>query len=125
MYNKKVPVRLDCGLHLFKELLTGKWKTMLLYYIYSGHKRPSELQRMIADADRRVLDKQLGELVAHGLISKTVYQGLPLKVEYELTNLGKTLEPVIISMDLWGEEHRGEIEKNIKTKLNTNRNSQD
>lgn len=53
MYKKKIPIRTDCGLHVFKELLDGKWKLMLIYYISDGIKRPGALQKKIS-VDRRV-----------------------------------------------------------------------
>lgn len=106
MYKKKTPVKLDCGLQFFKELLNGKWKLMLVYYISKNFKRPSELQRIIPNADRRVMDKQLQELVLHGFINKKTFNTKVPKVEYELTELGKKLLPLILTIEQWGEENR-------------------
>jgi DNA-binding HxlR family transcriptional regulator len=106
MYQKKTPVQLDCGLQLFKELLNGKWKLMLVYYISRNLKRPSELQRKIPNADRRVMDKQLQELVLHGFINKKAFDTKVPKVEYELTALGEKLLPLILTIEQWGEENR-------------------
>lgn len=106
MYQKKTPVQLDCGLHFFKELLNGKWKLMLVYYISKNFKRPSELQRIIPNADRRVMDKQLQELVLHGFIDKKTFNTQVPKVEYELTELGEKLLPLILTIEQWGEENR-------------------
>lgn len=114
MYEKKLPVNVDCGLHLFLTVVQGKWKINLLWSIYSGIKRPGELQRKIGSATRRVLDNQLNQLIDHGLVSKRVYDELPLKVEYELTALGESLIPVIKSTAKWGEEHRNELQKLLK-----------
>jgi DNA-binding HxlR family transcriptional regulator len=111
MYKKKNPVRHDCGLHLFKELLSGKWKLMLLFYVSDGCKRPSELERKIGTADRRVLANQLQELVRHGFLERTVFEGKVPRTEYELTPLGRSLLPVILTLESWGEEHRGALEK--------------
>ena len=113
MYEKKTPVLLDCGLHLFMEVLNGKWKANLIWSIYSGIKRPGELQRKIPKATRRVLDTQLKQLTEHGILSKIIFNELPLKVEYELTPLGKTLIPAITFIAQWGEDHRIELEKLI------------
>jgi DNA-binding HxlR family transcriptional regulator len=115
VYQKKLPTVLNNGLGLFFEVMSGKWKAFILFYIQSGSKRPGELQRKIPEADRRVLDNQLTELVNHGLISKTVYDTKPPKVEYELTDLGKSLLPLICDMHQWGEDHMQEVETN-KTK---------
>jgi len=114
MYKKKIPVSLDCGLHLFLEVINGKWKISLIWCIYSGIKRPGELQRKLPKASRRVLDTQLKQLTDHGILSKIIYDELPLKVEYELTSLGKTLIPVISSTAQWGEDHRKELEELIR-----------
>ncbi|MDN5284518.1 MAG: transcriptional regulator [Mucilaginibacter sp.] len=113
MYQRKLPVSLDCGLHLFMEVMNGKWKINLIWCIHSGFKRPGELQRKMPKASRRVLDTQLKQLTDHGIISKIVYDELPLKVEYELTVLGETLIPVIAFTAQWGEDHRVELEKLI------------
>jgi len=110
MYEKKIPLSLECGLHLFKELLNGKWKLMLLYYISEGYKRPSELQKKIPNADRRVMDIQLKEMVLHGFIQKQSSPSKILKVEYGLLPLGQSLIPLIIEIEKWGENHRGELE---------------
>ncbi|MBT2620345.1 helix-turn-helix domain-containing protein [Chryseobacterium sp. ISL-6] len=113
MYKKKIPVSLNCGLHLFMEIINGKWKISLIWCIYSGIKRPGELQRKIPNASRRVLDTQLKQLVDHGILTKIIYNELPLKVEYDLTELGKSLIPTIKSTAQWGEDHREELEKLI------------
>src|SRR5258705_12157325 len=111
MYQRKIPVTLDCGLDLIGEVMYGKWKMRLLYFINEGHKRPSELQRKIPDATRRVLNQQLKELEQHELITKTVYAQVPPKVEYNLTDLGNTLIPVINTLGKWGDKN----EKHLRT----------
>ena len=114
MYQKKIPVSIDCGLHLFMEVVNGKWKANLIWGIYSGIKRPGELHRKIPKATRRVLDTQLKQLTDHGILSKIIFDELPLKVEYELTPLGETLIPAIKCVAQWGEDHRVELEELIK-----------
>jgi DNA-binding HxlR family transcriptional regulator len=114
MYTKKTPIQINCGLHFFKELLNGKWKLMLIYYVSQGYQRPSELQQRIHNGDRRVLDKQLGELVNHGFLEKQTYNTKIPKVEYKLTKLGNDLVPLIIIMEKWGEQHREDLEKGLK-----------
>lgn len=105
MYEKKTLPNLHCGLDLIGEVLYGKWKIRLLWFIDQGHRRPSELQRKIPDASRRVLNMQLNELEQHELISKTIYPVVPPKVEYYLTDFGKTLIPIISALGYWGDEH--------------------
>ncbi|WPQ61673.1 helix-turn-helix domain-containing protein [Chitinophaga sancti] len=114
MYKKKTTTQTYCGLHLFKELLNGKWKLMLLFYVYKGYKRPVQLQKVIPAGDRRVLDKQLHELVLHGFMKKHVFDTKVPKVEYELTELGESLIPVIFTIEGWGEDHRTDLENVLK-----------
>ena len=110
MYEKKLPIELDCGLHLFMEVMNGKWKISLIWSIHSGIKRPGELHRKISKASRRLLDTQLNQLVGHGIVSKTSFDQKPLKVEYTLTPLGETLIPIIELTAKWGEDHRSVLE---------------
>jgi DNA-binding HxlR family transcriptional regulator len=105
MKNRKIPLNLNCGLDLIGEVLYGKWKIRLLWFINEGNKRPSELQRKIPDASRRVLNIQLKELEEHELVSKIIYPVVPPKVEYSLTEFGKTVIPVISAMGNWGNEN--------------------
>lgn len=105
MKDRKIPLNLNCGLDLIGEVLYGKWKIRLLWFINEGHKRPSELQRKIPDASRRVLNIQLKELEEHELISKIIYPVVPPKVEYSLTDFGKTVIPVIAALGNWGYEN--------------------
>ena len=129
MYQKKSARTFDCGISLTKEVLNGKWKFSLLYAIASGIKRPSALQRTLPEATRRVLNIQLNELELHGLIAKTIYPQLPPKVEYHLTDFGRSILPVIDAMDRWGTEHRPQLEKvllgTVESVAEKERDSQD
>jgi DNA-binding HxlR family transcriptional regulator len=113
MYKRKIPIELNCGLDLVKEVLYGKWKIHLIYFISQGLKRPSELQRKIPRATRRVLNMQLNQLEEHALISKTIYAQLPPKVEYALTELGQTVLPVIMALGKWGDDHQEQLRRVI------------
>jgi DNA-binding HxlR family transcriptional regulator len=114
MYKRKLPVNLYCGLDIFMEVLNGKWKLPLIWCINEGTKRPGELHRRMPKASRRMLDTQLKQLTTLGIISKTVYDQLPLKVEYVITDLGKSLIPVIEVTARWGEEKRDILEPILK-----------
>ena len=109
MYERKTSPNLNCGLDLIGEVLYGKWKIRLLWFIDQGHKRPSELQRKIPDATRRVLNMQLQELEAHELVTRKIYPVVPPKVEYSLTEFGKTLIPVIGALGQWGDAHQDRL----------------
>ena len=119
MYERKILPNLNCGLDLTGEVLYGKWKIRLLWFINEGHKRPSELQRKIPDATRRVLNIQLKELEEHALIKKKIYPVVPPKVEYSLTEFGKTVIPVIAALGNWGDQNdkllRSVILKRLKS----------
>ncbi len=124
MYERKILPNLNCGLDLIGEVLYGKWKIRLLWFINEGHKRPSELQRKIPDASRRVLNIQLKELEDHELVSKTIYPVVPPKVEYALTEFGKTLIPVISALGQWGDEHEAHL-RDVILKRPVNSDSHD
>lgn len=105
MRERKIPLNLNCGLDLVGEVLYGKWKIRLLWFINEGHQRPSELQRKTPEASRRVLNIQLKELEEHELITKVIYAQVPPKVEYSLTEWGRSLIPVISALGNWGDQH--------------------
>ncbi|SNR97602.1 MULTISPECIES: winged helix-turn-helix transcriptional regulator [Hymenobacter] len=117
MYQKKIANTLNCGSVLTKEVLHGKWKSTLLVGIAQGIQRPSAMQRMIPSASRRVLNVQLSELEYHGLVGKTIFPELPPRVEYHLTDLGRSLLPVIDVMEQWGNAHRTELEQVLDVSL--------
>lgn len=118
MYERKILPNLNCGLDLIGEVLYGKWKIRLMWFINEGHKRPSELQRKIPDATRRVLNIQLKELENHELITRKVYPVVPPKVEYSLTEFGQTLIPVISTLGHWADENEERLRSVIVMNLN-------
>lgn len=117
MYERKILPNLNCGLDLIGEVLYGKWKIRLLWFINEGHKRPSELQRKIPDATRRVLNIQLKELETHELITRKIYPVVPPKVEYSLTEFGKTLIPVISTLGNWADKNEERLRSVILRRL--------
>ena len=121
MYERKIIPNLNCGLDLIGEVLYGKWKIRLLWFINEGFQRPSELQRKIPDASRRVLNIQLKELEEHELVSKIIYPVVPPKVEYSLTDFGKTIIPVISAIGNWGDTNEERLRLVILKQLNQNR----
>ena len=129
MYERKIIPNLNCGLDLIGAVLYGKWKIRLLWFINQGHKRPSELQRKIPDAARRVLNIQLKELEEHELVTRKVYPVVPPKVEYSLTEFGKTLIPVIAALGQWGDEHEDRLrdlilKRGVSSALNEHQTAQ-
>lgn len=75
MYEKKIPFDIDCGIKIAMEVIGGKWKSCIILELDNGPKRPSELHRLFADANARVIDQQLKELEKHGAIRKKIYAG--------------------------------------------------
>lgn len=102
MYEKKIPKDFSCGMAVMMEIIGGKWKTYLIFLISQGVRRPSDLQRAVPSATRRVLNLQLRELEFHGIIKRVIYPELPPKVEYYLTEFGTSILPVVEAMDNWG-----------------------
>ena len=94
-----------CPVEATLELIGGKWKGIVLYYLLDGRLRFSELKRQIGCVTQRMLTKQLRELEATGLVNRIVYAEVPPRVEYELTKEGKTLKPIVIALKKWGEKH--------------------
>ena len=114
MYKRKIPLDLDCGVRIAIEVMGGKWKSCILYRLAEGTKRPSELHRLFKDASPRVINQQLKELEAHGMIQKTVYPAVPPRVEYALTEEGRSLLPIVHSLKEWGEHFRPKMEAILK-----------
>lgn len=94
-----------CPTETALELIGGKWKGMILYYLCSDTRRFNELMRLIPDITQRMLTKQLRDLEAHGIVHRKVYPQVPPKVEYSLTETGKTLEPVVRALETWGKDY--------------------
>ena len=94
-----------CPVEATLELIGGKWKGIILFHLLDGKMRFGELKRTVACVTQRSLTKQLRELEASGLVTRTIHPEVPPKVEYELTEVGKTLEPILRSLKQWGDDH--------------------
>jgi len=110
-YERKTPEDLDCGVTVFMKVLGAKWKPCIVDLISRGYKRPSEIHKQLIAATPRVVDMQLRELESYGIVCKKVHKGFPLHVDYSLTDMGKSLLPVIVSMDQWGAAYSGKVKK--------------
>lgn len=87
-------------------ILVGKWKPIILLNLMKeGTQRFSELQRDLPGITQKMLTKQLRELEDEDIISRVVYPQVPPKVEYSITEYGKTLEPILMDMHEWGMKH--------------------
>ncbi len=95
----------ECPVSITLNILSGKWKLLIIKELLDGTKRFSELKRAMPTITQRMLTKQLRELEYFGLIKRTIYQEIPPKVEYSLTTLGESLKPVLDTLHKWGEEY--------------------
>ncbi|MBX3456308.1 helix-turn-helix domain-containing protein [Ferrovibrio sp.] len=94
-----------CAVEATLSLIDGKWKGVVLYHLFEGTLRFNELRRRLTNCTQRMLTNQLRELEADGLISRKIYPEVPPKVEYSLTPKGRSLEPVIMALKLWGDRN--------------------
>lgn len=92
-----------CEMEVTLELIGGKWKPLILYYLFGGTLRFGELKRLLPHVTQRMLTRQLRELERDGLVRREVFKEVPPRVEYSLTELGSSLKPLIEAMDAWGE----------------------
>lgn len=96
----------NCPVKATMEIIDGKWKPIILYYLKEGTQRFGELQRLIPHITKKMLTQQLRELERDEIIVRLVYHQVPPKVEYSLAEYGKTLKPVLEMMAIWGSQHR-------------------
>lgn len=92
----------NCAVETTLELIGGKYKALILWHLSEGKLRFSELKKVIQGATPKMLTQQLRELEANALIHREVFPVIPPKVEYSLTDLGKSMMPVLTAMRDWG-----------------------
>ncbi|MED1875567.1 helix-turn-helix domain-containing protein [Brevibacillus borstelensis] len=101
-----------CPVETTLDVIGGKWKGIILYQLLGGTKRFNEFRRLNPGITQFMLTLQLRELERDGIIHREVYKEVPPKVEYSLTDFGRTLEPVIMSMKAWGESYKVRLDQN-------------
>ncbi|MBN2981514.1 MULTISPECIES: winged helix-turn-helix transcriptional regulator [Cohnella] len=97
--------RYNIGVEATLEVLGGKWKCVILCHLTYGKKRTSDLKRLIPNIAQKMLTQQLRELEQDGIIKRFVYDQVPPKVEYELTEYGWSLKPILDALCAWGDCH--------------------
>lgn len=95
-----------CGIDLTLAVIGGKWKAAILYHLARQIMRFSELQRQFPDITRKMLTQQLRELERDGLVHREVYPQVPPKVEYSLTDKGRSIKPILELMCEWGASYK-------------------
>ncbi len=94
-----------CPVSTTLDLIGGKYKALILWHLADGKLRFSQLTKRISKATPKMLTQQLREMEAQNLIHREVYPVVPPKVEYSLTDLGRSLMPVLVAMRDWGAEY--------------------
>lgn len=104
-----------CPVETTLTLIGDKWKVLILRDLITGTKRFGELKKSVGSVSQKVLTAQLRNMEENGLVHREVYAEMPPRVEYSLTELGRSLKPILDSMMIWGEEYKklseGENEK--------------
>ncbi len=91
-----------CDVEATLSVIGGRWKPVLVCHLLAGRKRFGALRRLVPHATERMITLQLRELEADGVVSRTVYAEVPPRVEYDVTEFGRSLEPILIVMQDWG-----------------------
>lgn len=98
-----------CPVETTLTLIGNKWKVLILRDLLPGTKRFGELKKSLGTVSQKVLTAQLRDMEADGLLIRTVYPEVPPRVEYTLTDLGKSLQPVLHSLRDWGENYKASL----------------
>ncbi|MCQ8783857.1 winged helix-turn-helix transcriptional regulator [Mangrovibrevibacter kandeliae] len=104
--HKRLDCSPGCAVEGVLQLVDGKWKGVILYHLLEQDVlRFNAFRRLMPNVTARMLTNQLRELEADGLVTRTVYAQVPPKVEYGLSERGRSLEPVITALKRWGDAH--------------------
>ena len=103
-----------CPVEVTLDAIGGKYKGMILYHLLDGTKRFGEIRALMPTVTQRTMTIQLRELESVGVIHREVYAVVPPKVEYSLTELGRTLEPILRLMREWGAKYMGQVEQAVQ-----------
>lgn len=97
-----------CPVETTLTLISDKWKVLILRDLMPGTKRFGELKKSIGSVSQKVLTAQLRDMEESGLLTRTVYAEVPPRVEYRLTDLGRSLGPILDAMRNWGEAYKAQ-----------------
>ncbi|MGB9037697.1 MAG: winged helix-turn-helix transcriptional regulator [Acinetobacter calcoaceticus] len=101
-----------CSVEAAISLIDGKWKCVILWHLFNeGTLRFNEIRKRVPSITQRMLTNQLRELEQDGIIHREVYPQVPPKVEYSLTDLGRSLEQILFALKLWGDAHLDQFGK--------------
>jgi len=94
-----------CPAEFTLAMIGGRWKIPIIFHLLAGRQRFSELSRALKGVTQKMLTQQLREMERNGLVERKIYPQVPPKVEYALTELGRSLFPVVDAMCQWGVRH--------------------
>ncbi len=100
-----------CPVEATLQVIGGKWKPLILFYLLQGTQRFSQLKKHLPQVTQQMLTLQLRELERDGIVHRQVYAEVPPKVEYSLTATGRSLEPVLLLMLEWGQKYMQQAEQ--------------
>jgi DNA-binding HxlR family transcriptional regulator len=95
----------QCPIKATVDVIGGRWKPLILFYLLNRPKRFSALRNDIPGVTAQMLTLQLRQLEADGIVARSIYAEVPVRVEYQLTTYGKTLSGLLRAMRKWGEQH--------------------
>ena len=104
-----------CAVEVTLAVMGGKWKPVILYQLLDGPRRFGELRKHFGGVSQRSLTLQLRELETDGIVHRQVFAEVPPRVEYSLTEYGRTLAPVLDAMKAWGQSFRERVEGRPQT----------
>jgi DNA-binding HxlR family transcriptional regulator len=91
------------------KVIGGRWKVFVLYFLFEGPKRFSELRRLIPKVSQKVLVQSLREMEEHGVVHRKIFAEVPPRVVYTATKLGMSLRPIVNALCEWGKRHAAEL----------------
>ncbi|WP_458122685.1 winged helix-turn-helix transcriptional regulator [Paenibacillus sp. Z3-2] len=94
-----------CDLEITLDVIGGKWRSLILYYLIKGPKRTGELKRLIPSISQKMLVQSLRELESNNLIIRKMFNQVPPKVEYAISEMGMSLEPTLRALCDWGQDY--------------------
>ena len=100
---------LTCGLDVALRYIGGKWKPILLFHLHSGPRRFGELKRLAAGISEKVLIQQLRDLTEEGIVTRHDFKEVPPRVEYTITDFGRTLAQALQPLCDWGSANRSRL----------------
>jgi DNA-binding HxlR family transcriptional regulator len=109
MRQRRYDCNFGCNVEATLDVIGGKWKGTIVFYLLDKTMRFNELRRTMPDVTQRMLTLQLRELEEDGIVKRTVYAEVPPRVEYSLTDFGRSLEPILLLMRDWGETYTDEL----------------